>query len=237
MPKFQKRSKQKRRWRGLPWDHQTYPMKETRPAFERFTDWYANGLSFDQLAEKYNVKWVSVERESRSNEWRDRLQCFDRFEGAPKRCSTEKRESAGTAHSYLHPITPSAAECIEEKRADDSFDARHNIDPPVYEAKDRAVMDNLKGQIALVTDSYGKTTQIAEKLWRATEIATDSLLSDEERLRGLSIAEVKHLVGLTSEDADLQAKFSSQAKTLDKLAEHVSRQLETKRKSARTRRG
>lgn len=205
----------KRRWKGLPWEQQSKP-KSWLAESVRHHGWfmeYIKGASVEEIAEANGVTPVTVQNAYKRNQWNDRIKAFPQFDNAPDLSGLKERlrqEAAETARHH-HTVTHLEEMTLQREREVD-------------------IIERIDDQLKIMIAQYDEVTEVNEKLWKATQIAVDALLADRGRLESLNVTEIKNLQTAALDSASTRQKLSEQAKGLDRLAEHVTKQLQAKRR-------
>jgi len=206
----EKRSRVKRPFfRGNPWDQQTsVGFRETPKNYSRFLYWTQHDISFDDLAKQEGISIHTLLKAVKDDFWKHRLQAFSQYPDCPDHIPYDQREGN------------------REERIQDEHLERLRLEKEDQESE---LFRSIRGQFDLISESYERTTELGDQLNKAAQIAVKSLLSDKKRLAALSVTEIKHLVSLTNDIDTQRSTLSSQAKSLDKLAEHLAITLKKQR--------
>ena len=71
-----------KKWRGNPWDRQSWRIKETPRKYEAFVLFY-RGKSLGEIAQEMGWTLKTVQETYRRNQWEHRVRSFGQFKAPP----------------------------------------------------------------------------------------------------------------------------------------------------------
>ena len=214
-----------KKWRGNPWDRQSWRIKETPRKYEAFVLFY-RGKSLGEIAQEMGWTLKTVQETYRRNQWEHRVRSFGQFQDPPEHVSPGITLHKSKLERQEQKITAE----IESITADQvASKAQREVDIE----KELQLLETISSQVQVLADQYDKVSALGDRYWKACDIGVNALLADKERLQSLSVTELKALQGIAIETGTYKAKLSQDSSGLGKLAEYVTAQLKSKKKRGR----
>ena len=147
-----------KKWRGNPWERQSWRIKETPRQHEAFTHFY-QGKSLGEIRDLMGWTLKTVQETYRRNQWEHRVRSFGQFQDPPEHVSP-----GITLHkSKLERQEQKINAEIESITADQvASKAQREVDIE----KELQLLETISSQAKILAEQYDKVFALGDRYWK-----------------------------------------------------------------------
>ena len=137
-----------KKWRGNPWDRQSWRIKETPRKYEAFVLFY-RGKSLGEIAQEMGWTLKTVQETYRRNQWEHRVRSFGQFQDPPEYVSPgitlHKSKLEAQEQKISAEIAGTTADQVASK-------AQREVDIE----KELQLLETISSQVQILADQYDR---------------------------------------------------------------------------------